>query len=393
LWDIFISHASEDKEQVAKPLAEELQKRGLRVWYDEFSLSLGDSLRRSIDEGLAQSRFGVVVLSRGFFAKEWPQRELDGLTSREVVGGKVILPIWHGVSHADVVTYSPTLADRLAMVSERGIPALADAIEKEVRGSEYAISGDTQLLATKQAVQLSDKTKEMPLWEDSTSTTFFANRIADAFPGARELQWFESQVAVQRLGILLRHPLRFRSPKGGVREPIWWFRGLRNSSIDRFEVVSDTKVLMNHEELVIKRIAAYRSDAYYQQFVYVETLPEQPVGIYEHRETKIQEDVEGYGFSREEYAVFDSRPITREEFDDGSAVIAGAVVRTQGAELRSRYLSPYNFIIAAKFSPYNSRAFDGIGRTSFNGILEGSERLEDLLRLMRDLPRHRNDDD
>ncbi|HEX3553531.1 MAG TPA: toll/interleukin-1 receptor domain-containing protein [Thermoanaerobaculia bacterium] len=133
MWDIFISHASEDKDQVVRPLAEELRQRGLTVWYDEFSLTLGDSLRQTIDEGLAQSRFGVVVLSRSFFAKEWPQRELGGLISREASVGKVILPILHGVSYEDLAKYSPILADRLAIRSEKGVRALAEAIENAVR--------------------------------------------------------------------------------------------------------------------------------------------------------------------------------------------------------------------------------------------------------------------
>ena len=80
-WDVFISHAGEDKDQVARPLAKQLTALGVRVWYDEAALTLGDSLNRSIDAGLSRSRFGVVILSRHFFEKEWPQRELDGLVT------------------------------------------------------------------------------------------------------------------------------------------------------------------------------------------------------------------------------------------------------------------------------------------------------------------------
>ncbi|MBB4635837.1 toll/interleukin-1 receptor domain-containing protein [Longimicrobium terrae] len=93
MWNFFISHATEEKDAVARPLAIELGARGFTVWYDESSLVMGDSLRRSIDAGLSQSRFGVVILSRHFFSKEWPQRELDGLVSREIGEGKVILPV------------------------------------------------------------------------------------------------------------------------------------------------------------------------------------------------------------------------------------------------------------------------------------------------------------
>ena len=80
-WDVFISHASEDKEAIATPLAEALQEEGLRVWYDDFSLRLGDSLRESIDRGLARSRFGVVILSGYFFGKHWPQQELQWVSN------------------------------------------------------------------------------------------------------------------------------------------------------------------------------------------------------------------------------------------------------------------------------------------------------------------------
>ena len=82
-WDVFISHASEDNETVAVPLAKMLGEKGLLVWIDKQQLRLGDSLRRKIDEGLLQSRLGIVILSKSFFFKEWPKKELDALVSRE----------------------------------------------------------------------------------------------------------------------------------------------------------------------------------------------------------------------------------------------------------------------------------------------------------------------
>lgn len=81
-FDVFISHASEDKNAVVRPLAHALSSGGLKVWYDEFELKIGDSLRRKIDTGLAKSRFGVIVLSRSFFGKGWTNYELDGLVTR-----------------------------------------------------------------------------------------------------------------------------------------------------------------------------------------------------------------------------------------------------------------------------------------------------------------------
>ena len=114
-FDVFISHASEDKGEVVRPLAEALQGRGLSVWYDEFELRIGDSLRQRIDHGLARSRFGVVVLSPSFFGRGWPEYELDRLVTMAVSGDQVLLPIWHGVTKQQVVDYSRLLlTDSLA---------------------------------------------------------------------------------------------------------------------------------------------------------------------------------------------------------------------------------------------------------------------------------------
>jgi hypothetical protein len=136
-YDAFISHASEDKQEFVRPLAEKLTELGLIIWYDEFELKVGDSLRRSIDRGLANSKYGIVVLSRNFFSKNWPQHELDGLTAREIDGRKVILPIWHGISKKDVLKYSPSLADKIAIDSSKKTIAemaaeLKEEIEKDV---------------------------------------------------------------------------------------------------------------------------------------------------------------------------------------------------------------------------------------------------------------------
>ena len=124
-WDAFISHASEDKDTVALPLAAALKRAGVRVWLDRFELRVGDSLRDKIDEGLAESCFGIVVLSPDFLAKRWPKQELNGLFALEEGGRKVIPPVWHKVTKSAVAEYSPILADRLATETSRGISSVA----------------------------------------------------------------------------------------------------------------------------------------------------------------------------------------------------------------------------------------------------------------------------
>ncbi len=143
----FVCHASEDKDEVARPIAEALKRRGLKIWYDEYSLTLGDSLRRSINEGLHECDFAVVVLSPKFFSKEWPQHELDGLYSREIdEKRKLILPIWHQISSKEITEYSPLLAGKLGISTDRGFEVICDEIlnaskeRKEVKEMQEKLS-------------------------------------------------------------------------------------------------------------------------------------------------------------------------------------------------------------------------------------------------------------
>ncbi len=132
-YDVFISHATEDKNAFVRPLADALVKAGLRVWYDEFTLKLGDSLRASIDRGLATSRFGIVILSHRFFAKEWPQRELNGLFALMRPGEKKLLPIWHDITREELAKYSPLVADLFAARSDEGIDLVVRKILEVVK--------------------------------------------------------------------------------------------------------------------------------------------------------------------------------------------------------------------------------------------------------------------
>ena len=128
---LFISHASEDKDMFVRPLAEALVSE-FKVWYDEYELVVGASLLEEISKGLATCDYGVVVLSKSFFSKKWPQNELNGLFSLEDKDKKVILPVWYGVTREDVNQRSPILADRLAAKAEDGINAVVKEISRSV---------------------------------------------------------------------------------------------------------------------------------------------------------------------------------------------------------------------------------------------------------------------
>lgn len=134
-YDVFISHASEDKDAVVRPLATALREAGLNVWYDEFELKIGDSLRRKIDQGLANSKFGIIVISRSFIKKGWTNYELDGLITRSVSGEQIILPIWHDITKQEVINFSPSLADKLARnTAVNTIDEIASEIASVIKG-------------------------------------------------------------------------------------------------------------------------------------------------------------------------------------------------------------------------------------------------------------------
>ena len=140
-WDIFISHASEDTESFVEPLAKSLRRHGFKVWYDKFCLRVGDSVRRSIEKGLNNSSYGLVVLSRSFFSKEWPQRELDSLLSMKTDNKARILPIWFGIGHDEICKFSPLLADIFALKASDGIESIVCKIEEDAQ-IDHFISHD-----------------------------------------------------------------------------------------------------------------------------------------------------------------------------------------------------------------------------------------------------------
>lgn len=224
------------------------------------------------------------------------------------------------------------------------------------------------------------------------TTTFFHQRMASAFPGIRDVTWFENpKEAINRLEELLKEPIKFE-PKYADFEsrPIWWFRGGSALYIEEFKRIGffGRKVLMNSDRLKIKRIAAYQGASYYKDFVYVEVEGEKQSGIYNFDEEDIKRRIDLRGYSWEEYGVIENwigwkTPITREEYDDGARVVNGKVKDAMDAKLRTRYLSDYNFIIAAKGSPYNSLKFNKYSESYFNRILKNEIKPDEFFEFLK----------
>ena len=218
------------------------------------------------------------------------------------------------------------------------------------------------------------------------STTLFAKRFANAFPGVRGIQWFEDRDEVaMRLVALLAEPLQFEDAT-----PIWWSRGSANLHISTFSA-DDPIYLLNDDEMRIARVAAVNPGSYKYNFVYVLVDPLEPVGIYDTTAQRIAEVESGdsvFPYYWEEYGVVDeTHLISRAELDDGSAMIEGKLQTiSDRAELRGRYVTPYNFVIAATGSPLLNSDYDRRLEDHLNAMLKGEDRLPVMAKEVLSLP-------
>lgn len=216
--DVFIAHASEDKDHVARPLAKALTDQGWRVWLDELKLTVGDSLSGRIDAALADTRYGVVILSPAFFAKEWPQRELAGLAAREIdTGSKVILPVWHDVDHAYIVQHSPVLADRLGARTSAGIDQVAGELALALGDSSPS---DADSVAAGDQDTQREAEQEGPALFSIPTTTNEQTSMIEEEPDWWEYRLYAGALMQGRIGLedkWYAHELRL--PGGRRREP------------------------------------------------------------------------------------------------------------------------------------------------------------------------------
>lgn len=195
----------------------------------------------------------------------------------------------------------------------------------------------------------------LPSLKSTTSLSFFWERFQQAFPGVREITWFEDTAdAIDRLARLLQPPLMFSDAA-----PIWWWRD-GNLDIQSFEEIEESVVLINHDEIKVRRIAAAPGNNYKRNFVYVEADAREPTNLYKADENWLKERIKRSGYAAEEYGLYaGAHAFSRSEFDDGGTYIDGKYVdTTRNSTLRVRYLTPYNFIIAPQDSPINNVDFD-----------------------------------
>ena len=355
-YDVFLSHSAKDK-PVVRPLAERLRQDGLKV-PSAFGL-------RTSDFGFAQP---------GSFRFRYPLHQ-----ERRFIHWRLDdAPIKGSLAQFLYINWHPV--DR-----QQEYAKLLEACRKPDKwplSSCYSELLKQPEPATRNRECLAEGEHET---EWTSCAHFFSNRFASSFPGIRdEVVWFSDANSIaNRMERLLQNPLRV-----GNYSPIWWFRGLSSNSVERFRRLDSMTWLLNGDEVQIRRIAAAENRAYWSCFVYVEVDGVVPSGAYNCSEESSQQMLRLRGYCSEEVCLFRGRYLKRTFFDDGAAEIDGHLVDLgDEAELRRRYLSKYNFVLAGQDSATNNTGFEQHLHSLMNEILLHPASFDQLVQAVERLPK------
>jgi len=227
---------------------------------------------------------------------------------------------------------------------------------------------------------------------------YFNERMSKAFHGKRGLVIYTRAKDIRYcLNTLFSIPLILKSTEkdGGLYNIFWWYRGHSSAAIDKFKCLGGRHFLIELLELNIKKIVAYVDPGrYYGQYIYVETNPDKPTGLYpNHTKEYIERWKKEWGYYSEEYGVFKinhflKKNVSRNEYDDGHTKFFGKIVSPayKDQELRERFLTPYNFIITSFQSSFNCDEFYD-SDDCFNRLLRKEMTIEEFNDYMKRFPK------
>jgi hypothetical protein len=378
-FHLFLSHSSKDKGEV-RELALRLRRSGLRVWFDEWEIKPGDSIPAKVIEGLIQSRVLVLCMSANAYGSDWALLESYTVRFKDPLnrGRRFVpvrlddAPVIDSLAHFDYVDWRNGMR-------EQELPRLLEACGLQVPIQNEAAE------QIPEAVDTSPMSDEGESFVHSSAADYFHDRFVSAFPGLRdEVRYVDEPAKImQRLQRLFRKPLKFSG-----MAPMWWFRGSRNNSVDSFRQLDERTVLIDEDEFEVARIAGVAGNAYWKSFVYLEARAVAPSGVRNVPDEFIQKGIRQRGFYDEEVCLFRGQYLSRQYYDDGTAEIDGDIVDISSeAELRVRYLSPYNIVVAGNDSSIGDTSFDDELDHFLNGILQGTETLESLAERANSLPK------
>ena len=389
---ISYSHDSETHKEWVCGLATTLRNNGVDVVLDQWDVDYGDDLARFMEKGITTSDRVIAVCTDQYISKandgvggvgyEKTICTAEILRSEENrrrfipvvrnVSGEQKLPTFFGATYyvdlSDGKDEEATVSDLIRRIHEipkskppLGPPPFVPKIAPAPRAAappdrRSALGGDTIIE--------------------------FSRRFSQAFPGLRGVEWLVDEDAIgYRMEVLLGQPLVY--DEGHVA---WWWRGCSNLQVRRFERVEGRYYLMDEHELNITRIAAVNlNNAYFRKWLYVETAALEPTGLYPVR---TGEAVEAFGYDCEEFGLVDGTlPVTRADYDDGATLVDGKPVSIEGRdELRIRYITPYNFLVAPSRSPVDNNDFDEPLGRFLNAMLRGEDVFDELCETIERLP-------
>lgn len=395
---ISYSHDSDPHKDWVLDLATFLREKGLDVYLDQWDLDFGDDLVAFMERSIKGSDRVLVICTDQYIEKANAGKGGVGyektIVTAEIlrdpkirrkfipvvrnVEGEEKMPVFFGSAYfADLSDGNDGEEIRNELVRRlNAIPIKKPAIGASPFLSEHAPHSE---------VEVSAGIEEWPSLNGEDVMITFASRFSFAFPGVRGIEWIEDEKTIaERLKILLKAPLAFR--EGHL---MWWWRGPENLQIDRFEHVEGSHYLMNICELNIKKIAAVCHPSYYRKFIYVETSSDEPTGLYDCDQERLTSRIEEFGYVCEEYGLVDETfPVTREEYDDGAAIVGGEHMDIRGrADLRVRYISPFNFLIAPNGSPINNSDFDEALQKYLEDLLIGKNVFGEMCEAIQRLPK------
>ena len=394
---ISYSHDSEEHKEWVRELAEFFVHNGVDAFLDQWDLEYGDDLASFMETGITEADRVILICTDSYVERansgtggvgyektivtaqmmSGPEQRRKFIPVVRNVLGSEKLPVFLG---AKLYANLSEGADQIVVKQELLKTVMEVPSAKPPLGSFPYIPDQPPELE----VDGAETQGELESCEGDPCL-LFDERFRLAFPGVRGMVWFEdADVIKERLQLLLRQPLRVS--KMAVS---WYWRGPSNLHIDRFQHVEDRHYLFGIDELNISKIAAVNLGAYYRSFLYVEAAPDEPTGLYAENQEWFDRSIEMRGYVDEEYGLVDGTlPISRAEYDDGAAIVDGHPVDVRGrVELRARYITPYNMIIAPNCSPINNSNFDYNLESGLNAILSGDGTLEDLIGPISRLPR------
>lgn len=395
---ISYSHDSGDHRRWVAQLATYLMENGVEVTLDQWDVSYGDDLPSFMENGLRSSDRVLIICTDEYVRKAdageggvgYEKTILTAdLYNRE--DRRKFVPIIRDVEGAQKMPAFMGQAYYADFSKERDEEAEKKALVESLHGvsPEKPKLGENPFAKPTPVIPEEIHERERLRRFFTKTIDFFAERFSQAFPGVRGVQWFNSQEQIaKRLAILLDEPLEMENGEC----PIWWWR-FGNMYISQFKQLEDGTYLMNGKtELNISRIAAVNSQSYYRHFVYIETEPSDPTGLYEEDQDDKEAMIAKWGYADEAYGLVDDcRKVTYDEAMDGAAVIDGDPIDIrERVELRKRYITPYNFLIAPKGSPINNSHFDFELPQHLNPLLVGDGDFDALVEAVWNLsPRHK----